>query len=250
MLTGSALKLFIRRWHRRLGLCIVVFAILLALTGVLLNHTNELDLDQRYLGTNMQGFLYGVASIKQATGYEINQQWITNVGNTLYFAGEQIGECEGALHGVLPYKQLLLLVCERELLLIDQYGGVLDRIGQVFDLPVPILQAGVSPQGKLIIETTATLFAVDPDEASWQVFDGRVDWVSAKVLPNDALQVLNGAFSGNEISWERCLLDLHSGRLFGSFGRYLMDIIALLMIVLSISGAYMWWIYARRYSKK
>jgi uncharacterized iron-regulated membrane protein len=37
------------------------------------------------------------------------------------------------------------------------------------------------------------------------------------------------------------LLDLHSGRIVGGWGIYLVDIIALLFIIIAITGIWMWW---------
>ena len=39
---------------------------------------------------------------------------------------------------------------------------------------------------------------------------------------------------------EQILLDLHSGRLFGSFGVLVMDLAAILLVVLSITGFVAW----------
>ncbi|MDP3677938.1 MAG: hypothetical protein Q8R23_02450, partial [Methylotenera sp.] len=52
---------------------------------------------------------------------------------------------------------------------------------------------------------------------------------------------LNKAFSPS-LPLERIVLDLHSGRIFGRYGPLLMDVAALVLIVLSFSGV---WIYLR-----
>ncbi|MBL1432554.1 MAG: hypothetical protein COB94_003805 [Gammaproteobacteria bacterium] len=44
----------------------------------------------------------------------------------------------------------------------------------------------------------------------------------------------------NEISWERMLLDLHSGRVFGRYGIYVMDFAAIGLLVLSCTGLWIW----------
>ncbi len=47
-------------------------------------------------------------------------------------------------------------------------------------------------------------------------------------------------YRGNGLPLERIILDLHSGRMFGTFGEYVMDIVALLFIFLALSGGWMW----------
>ena len=45
------------------------------------------------------------------------------------------------------------------------------------------------------------------------------------------------------ISWERLLLDIHSGRVLGSLGVVLVDLMALLFMLMAASGV---WIWSRR----
>jgi len=45
---------------------------------------------------------------------------------------------------------------------------------------------------------------------------------------------------GRQISLERFLLDAHSGRFFGKYGVYVIDIAALLLLILSITGIWLW----------
>ena len=42
------------------------------------------------------------------------------------------------------------------------------------------------------------------------------------------------------ITYERIAVDLHSGRLFGSFGVTLIDLVTIGIIILSFTGAYSW----------
>jgi hypothetical protein len=48
------------------------------------------------------------------------------------------------------------------------------------------------------------------------------------------------------LSWERLLLDLHSGRLFGQAGVWIVDAVGVLLITLASSGTLMWWFHRRR----
>jgi uncharacterized iron-regulated membrane protein len=41
------------------------------------------------------------------------------------------------------------------------------------------------------------------------------------------------------------MLDAHSGRIFGDLGVLFMDIVAIMLILLSVSGIYIWLRYAR-----
>ena len=51
---------------------------------------------------------------------------------------------------------------------------------------------------------------------------------------------LSADYRGHSLSWERVLLDLHSGRLFGRYGTWVMDIAAGLLLVLVMTGIWLW----------
>lgn len=42
------------------------------------------------------------------------------------------------------------------------------------------------------------------------------------------------------VTWDRVLLDLHTGRFFGEAGIYVMDAAAILLLLLALSGIYNW----------
>ena len=50
------------------------------------------------------------------------------------------------------------------------------------------------------------------------------------------MAVLEAAWRGKGLTVERVLLDLHSGRILGKVGPLLMDLVAVFLIVLSLSG--------------
>lgn len=59
----------------------------------------------------------------------------------------------------------------------------------------------------------------------------------------ETAKLLTHHFYLKTISWGRLILDTHSGRIFGgSFGVFLMDTSTIILLLLSISGVYMWWI--------
>ena len=56
------------------------------------------------------------------------------------------------------------------------------------------------------------------------------------------LNKMKQAYRGQGLTLERVMLDLHSGRLFNqTWGVYLMDASAVIMMWLGISGTWIWW---------
>jgi hypothetical protein len=107
--------------------------------------------------------------------------------------------------------------------------GVIERVGRAGDSVV--MQGG----GRLIRS--------DAEVSTFHVWDNsfksEIDW-SAEVQPDaKGLEAIESAWRGPGVTVERVLLDLHSGRILSRTGTLLMDIVAVLLIVLSISGLIM-----------
>jgi hypothetical protein len=60
------------------------------------------------------------------------------------------------------------------------------------------------------------------------------------VLGGERLRELGRDYRGRVLTLERLMLDLHSGRLFGLGGTWLMDIVAALLVILAASGMWLW----------
>jgi len=67
-----------------------------------------------------------------------------------------------------------------------------------------------------------------------------LQWIKPQSPPLNLQQALITQVSEQIIPVERLLLDLHSGRLFGIWGVYFMDLIAILILILAATGLFMW----------
>ena len=63
-------------------------------------------------------------------------------------------------------------------------------------------------------------------------------WSTAQTIPAKLNNKIMA--EGASVNLEQFLLDLHSGRLIGNFGVYVMDIIAVLLIIQVITGCIAW----------
>ena len=78
---------------------------------------------------------------------------------------------------------------------------------------------------------------LDLDESNQVAPPGDdIAWSNASPPGADELAALAKAWRGRGVTVERVLLDLHSGRIFGLVGKLVLDLIAVVMIVLSVSG--------------
>ncbi len=197
-----------RRAHRWAGLSLVVFILFLSLSGMALNHTEDLKLDSRYVGWSWLLDAYGMEEPGPYAG-------MVSLGSMVIVADD--------------YRVHVLLASGELVETIDlgaTLPGVIERIGRVGDYAV--------------IQSGQALYRSDEDITRFEYWDAQrqseVAW-SAEVLPaTEGLEALDAAWRGPGLTAERLLLDLHSGRVLGRAGPWLMDAIAVFLILLSLSG--------------
>ncbi|HAD08812.1 MAG TPA: hypothetical protein DCF62_04970 [Porticoccaceae bacterium] len=238
----------LKRWHRRLGLCAALFVLVLAATGLTLNHTSELDLDSKQLNWSVLLAWYGIESSSDLYSFPLGQQLVTLVGEELFVDTREIAHCSGQLSGAqrLPGSGLAVLACGDELFVLTPELELVERLGSAHGLPSPLSRIGLA-EAKLVISNGARFFWADIETLSWeavpeagQAIQDVAQWSSARATPPELSEALGKHFVGEGLSLERILLDIHSGRILGGWGVYLMDAMAIVFIVLAVSGLLMW----------
>jgi uncharacterized iron-regulated membrane protein len=69
-------------------------------------------------------------------------------------------------------------------------------------------------------------------------------WSHPEPLPGALRERLRYANAPADLTWERLLQDVHSGRLFGSFGVWVVDLAGVLMVALALTG--LWSVLTRK----
>ena len=82
----------------------------------------------------------------------------------------------------------------------------------------------------------------DADIGSFEPAAGTddIEWSKASDVPPALLESLRLLYRGRGLTIERVVADIHSGRIVGLAGPYFMDLVAILLIVLGISGLVIW----------
>lgn len=219
------------RWHRRIGIVSALFVLLLAITGILLNHTHELGLDRKPLENAALRSLYGAVpdAAPQGLVHGLAAGELYAAGGRLRVGDRDLGDCP-QLVGVVERAGQVLAVCSNRLWLLTPNGEVIDQADSVRGVPEG-LSAVAEAQGQVLLKQGGQSFAVDLGDLSLKptLAGAGVDWSGA----------LAPAAAPADLDWEQLLLDLHSGRLLGAWGVWLMDAMALLFIVLAVSGLFM-----------
>jgi len=229
------------RWHRVLGLTSAAFVLWLAASGLVLNHAEGLRLDQRYVHNAWLLRHYGIPDMLPKTAFSLPGHWLSQDDDVLYLDARRELVVPGRLVGAVKFGPMLVAATSERVYLFDASGRLLDNLGAEHGLPAAIQALGVS--GKwLVLRHPGGLRWLDPDSLRMDSHpDQAVTWATAGELPASLRTQVQEDERGHQISLDRVLRDLHSGRILGSFGSRLVDAAALLFMALAISGLWVWW---------
>jgi hypothetical protein len=229
-------------WHRYLGLAAAAFVIILTLTGLALNHTEELGLARSHVQSNLLLDWYGVHAPVRMTGFQAGPHHITAVGGHVYWNDVRLEQVAPPLIGALEFADLIVVGIEGQLLLFTPQGDLIERLDGATGVPAGMQALGIATDGKLAIRAAHGDYRTDDSFLEWQETDSGSDvaWIEPETIPPELREAIRIAYRGNDLPLERVLLDLHSGRILGTWGIYLMDAAAILFLILAGSGIWLW----------
>ena len=229
-----------RTWHRRIGLATAVLVAVLAVTGLLLNHSDRLDLDRINIVTGWVVDWYGLTPAEDPVHFRAGEHWVSWIDGAVYADGRRVGEAGGTARGAVAFDSLVALATSDAVVVFTAGGELVERLGAA-SLPGAIARVGTAAShDRIVVRTPAGQFASDSDLLAWHPFADDVAW-SRSETPTEAVRERQlAAYRGQGLPLSRVLLDLHSGRLFGSVGAAVMDAAAILLLVLVVTGFINW----------
>lgn len=227
------------RWHRRIGLVAAALVVVLAISGVALNHTTELGLDRMHVPPSWLPDGSGPTSDARMHGYRVGQQQLTTLEDRVFLDGVMIPQTLEGIVGAVKIANAIAVAGRSEILLLSETGELIERITA---LPTPLTGIGVTPDGRVAIALAPNLvFSSDVSLLEWQqVQDSRIVWTTTSIIPENIREQVSLAHHGVGVSMERLVLDVHSGRILGHYGPWLMDGAAILLLLLAATGLFGW----------
>lgn len=230
-------------WHRWIGILCALLVLWLAVTGILLNHASRLGLDRPYTGSPWLLRAYGITPEPPTQGFAVAGRWLAQAGEQLFLNGRPVAELRGPLVGAAALPGVILAVAADEAVLLTDAGELIESLGPAA-LPGPVL-AVASTELQFLLRTAKGLYASPAELPGFEPYVGR--WPGpdngSRPLPPEIAQAIAAAGAGIRLNGERVLADLHSGRLFGRYGPWVMDLASLGFIFLALSGLWLWWRY-------
>ena len=230
--------------HRRMGLISAFFVLLLSLTGLLLHHSNSLGLDTAFVGSSVIARWYGVETAELTVAYRTESGTVAQIEQTLYLDGVRLEGDHSSLVGAVEADIGVVIATRDSLLLMTEEAELIETLGAQHGLPAQ-LTAISHGEDSIWLRASAGSFLADLDALRFTPVEPFVvlEWESSFVPEAAETDQLLSDYNANLISWERLLLDLHSGQLLGSFGRLVVDIMAVLFLFMAATGI---WIWSRR----
>ena len=207
----------VAKWHRHLAAIISIWLVILALSGILINHAHDWGLDHKPLSATLQHLVYGIESngedyCKNLTASEV--------------------AC-GAVFARLSLPVGALLLDENSLFLLDEAGQLVEKLA-ASQLGLRGLSAGLRIGTQIYLQDSEKTVVTD------------TELLNHTSVTAEAVAALNGSNwqvrseSAQSITWERLLLDLHAMRFLGPLAKVINDLMAVLILILALSGL---WLY-------
>jgi len=145
---------------------------------------------------------------------------------------------------------MVIISQQSELLIFTPSGELIEHVTGTEGLPSGIEAIGVTDNYQLAVRSGNGIYTTNEDFLFWRARPSAiVIWSDNSTLPASTYQSLLELYRGQGLKLERVLLDLHSGRLFGNFGIYFTDFVAVLIIFLALSGVWLWTIRTLKLKK-
>ncbi len=255
-------KNLFRKWHRRVGFSAALFLINLAVTGILLNHSEALELHKHFVKSDWLVNWYGIKAPNKMTCFNTNDKNkpLCQLGEKRT-VGTQLLELEAPeLIGVVEYQGLYYVASPEQISLYTHQWELVESVEKDPRLTSSISSIGThsqaitsiteqpneplvepNPINKIIVTAGRQHYIFDSEELSWTASD--IDTASFKTpqaTKDFSLEKLQAIYLDHQINYLKLVQDLHSGRIFNGIGKWVTDIVAIIIILLAISGFLAW----------
>lgn len=225
-------------WHRYAGLAAALLVVWLAVTGLVLNHADDLQLADRHVEQPWLLSLYNIEAPEGLAGRRIGAHWLTQSGDRVYLDAKHVAT--GSVAGGAQMPSGFVIALRDRLLLFT------DAAELVEDMPftasaAPIRGVHATAEG-IVVATADQHFLADPDIMEFSVWpeSAAATPPALEPLPPQLADAIARDVLHHALDWERVMLDLHAGRIGGRAGAWLADLAGVLLLLLAASGVIVW----------
>lgn len=229
-----------RSLHRSMGVVVAIFLLLFAATGVVLNHSSQFKLDQRYISWGWLMAHYGIGEAEPEAVFLVDNKVLSQFDTQLFVDAQPVTHIHRPLLGAITLEDLIVVATDNDLILLTRQGEFVESMGAETGVPAPIQNIGIY-HGEPVIQARNGMWRSNFMLDIWEPMSLQgVSWSSPYPMPKSVAAELKHYFYGKGVSVEQVLIDVHNGRILGALGVWLIDILGLLFVVLSFTGLWMW----------
>lgn len=234
----------LRGWHRWLGLLAAGPALIIATTGILLNHGPGLRLDQRTVAAGWLFDWYGLSPREPMRAFRLDPEgirpgdWVVEWGGQALYRGKSAGS-PGRTVAAGRLGSEIVVAGERALVLLDADGELIEELHPSLLPGGRLLRCG-ERDGLFVCETEDGIYHFPQWSAAETTHGNAVRWFDSPSEPPGAVrEEAELAYRGEGLPLSRVMLDLHSGRIFGTAGVILYDLAAGFFLALVGTGLFL-----------
>ncbi|MDQ8186613.1 PepSY-associated TM helix domain-containing protein [Pelagicoccus sp. SDUM812002] len=235
------------RLHRRVGVALSAIFILICLTGILLNHNDDLDFQSRPIEADWVYDWYGLKPAGKLVHYLLPTGSLSSLDDQLFLDQRSLGHFPNPRE-IAVLEDIYAIAFPNSILLITPEGDIIETLS---DSNIPgseISKIGTTDHRTLFINTELGQYRSDESILVWTPTATKLELATIEASPAPEIleKKLLRSFRGEGITWGRVILDIHTGRFFGGVGKWIADLSAIALILLTLTGVY----YTMRYLKK
>lgn len=245
----SAGKHWARRTHRLVAVASLVFLALLAITGIAMNHADDFGLHRKLVSIEQVHRWYSIEGVTSEYGYPTSYGTVALAGDALTLDDTVVTNGIASLKGAVDAPATIIAATLNSLILMTQAGELIETVYLADIIGGDIDRIGLVG-GRLALDSGGHVVTIDTDLI--RLVPGAPDagdtvtWSLPRALTEIEKGQLGRASVAQALSWNRVLTDIHSGRIVPGLGRWLMDIAAIALLYLSLTGLFMWFRSRRR----
>lgn len=228
-------------WHRYAGLSAALFVIFITITGMALNHTDDLTLKKKHVSVAFLLDIYNVQKPSRLIRFDTAEHQIAQADDVLFINNQRSLSITQPLVGTVSFQGFSAIALTNKIMLVDSNNQIIETLSALDGVPTQISKLGVDEQQSLsllannIIYQLSDAFVFQPINSS-----KHINWSQETALSSSEIRRLNAAYRSSVISIETLMLDIHSGRILGQYGTLFFDAIGIVLLFLATSGVIIW----------
>ncbi|QBZ83346.1 PepSY-associated TM helix [Hydrogenovibrio crunogenus] len=236
-----------RKFHRLLAYTVAFLLFWLSLSGVLLNHTEDLKLNDVKIQQPWLLEWYQIDTPKIQQTFQLNKDWVIQTLQAIYW-NESALPFRGNIHSIVQNDEFVFIMLSNDLTLLTSSGDLIEQI----PLPAALRdQKATIPSNLAFFKQDNQVIVATKNSQAWQIsddftqlipaqVDNKANWIelppiSSQAAPKDIQKHLMDTFD-SPLTLEKIILELHNGYFFGKIGPWLVDLASLLFVLMVLSG--------------